>query len=77
MWLLIPAIVLPPLILNLLQWRRDLLRIHELAASRKEIHLDLRRDEAARVSFLVAAWNEESTVQSSIAAILRLSYPNL
>ena len=77
MWLLIPAIVLPPLILNLLQWRRDLLRIHKLVASRKKIHLDLRQDEAARVSFLVAAWNEESTVKASIAAILRLSYPNL
>ena len=44
MWLLIPAIVLPPLILNLLQWRRDLLRIHEDKGlgfiNRRQLHDD-------------------------------------
>lgn len=76
MWLLIPTIVLLPLILNLLQWRRDFERIHKLAASRKNISpQDLAG--ATRVSFLVAAWNEEPTVQYCIEAILRLNYPNL
>ena len=78
MWMLILAVVLPPLILNLRQWRLDLERVHRLAASRKEIPpLDLHGNTAPRVSFLVAAWNEEPTLLSCLEAIQHLSYPNL
>lgn len=78
MWILISAALLLPLVLNLRQWRLDLDRIQRLTASRKEIPpLNLDSGCAPMVSFLVAAWNEESTLQSSIEAIQRLSYPNL
>jgi cellulose synthase/poly-beta-1,6-N-acetylglucosamine synthase-like glycosyltransferase len=76
-WILILGVLLPPLIFNLRQWRLDLKRIHRLEASRTKIPpLDLPADQAPGVSFLVAAWNEESTLRSCIEAIQRLSYPN-
>jgi cellulose synthase/poly-beta-1,6-N-acetylglucosamine synthase-like glycosyltransferase len=78
MWMLIPAVVLLPLILNLRQWRLDLARVQRLVAARMEIPpLDLHGNPAPRVSFLVAAWNEESTLLSCLEAIQRLGYPNL
>src|SRR5579862_3411224 len=75
LWHLMPAVVVPPILLNLRQWRRDLKRIHGLAVTRTEQCLV--RDRSPRVSFLVAAWNEESRIRRCIEAILRLSYHNL
>lgn len=77
MWL-IPAVILLPLIVNLLQWRRDRRRIHRLAATRKAIpSLAAISGDPPRVSFLVAAWNEEAAIRPCIEAILRLSYRKL
>jgi len=78
MWWLIPAIILAPLLANVLKWRRDLRRLRKLEASRTSISVhDLCRDQAPRVSFLVAAWNEELTLDRCIESILSLSYPSL
>jgi cellulose synthase/poly-beta-1,6-N-acetylglucosamine synthase-like glycosyltransferase len=78
MWMLILAVVLPPLIFNLRQWRLDLDHIRGLAASRKPIpSLDLPDGRVPKVSFLVAAWNAESTLRACIEAIQHLRYPGL
>ncbi len=75
--LFLPAVILAPLILNLIQWRGDLRRLRELTAARNG-DAPAKYDHAQpRVSFLVAAWNEESRVRRCIEAILRLSYRNL
>lgn len=67
-----------PLILNVLQFRRDLEHLHRLTARQGKVApQDLLRHGAPRVSFLVAAWNEESTLRSCLEAILGLNYPNL
>jgi cellulose synthase/poly-beta-1,6-N-acetylglucosamine synthase-like glycosyltransferase len=77
MWM-IPAVVLLPLIVNLLQWQRDRRRIHRLAATRKAVpSLASISGDPPRVSFLVAAWNEEAAIRACIEAILRLSYCKL
>lgn len=77
MWILILGVVLPPLIYNLRQWRLDLERVHGREASRTKIpSLDLPAGQIPRVSFLLAAWNEEATLRPCIEAIQRLSYPN-
>jgi cellulose synthase/poly-beta-1,6-N-acetylglucosamine synthase-like glycosyltransferase len=78
MWMLISAVVLPPLIFNLRQWRLDLDRIQKLVDSRKKTPcLDQRDGKSPKVSFLVAAWNEEGTLRSCMKAIQRLNYPSL
>jgi len=62
---------------NLRLWLRDLARIRKLTALRTENpSLDRHRGAAPRVSFLVAAWNAESTIRSCLEAIGRLSYAN-
>jgi cellulose synthase/poly-beta-1,6-N-acetylglucosamine synthase-like glycosyltransferase len=71
---LIAAAILVPLILNLRQWRLDRRR---LAAARKPVPPLGSIPDPPRVSFLVAAWNEEETLQTCIEAIRHLSYPNL
>jgi len=77
MWMPI-AVVAAPLILNLLQWRRDLKRIERLAGARRAVpSLELPGGGAPKVSILVAAWNEESTLRPCLEAIQGLSYPNL
>jgi glycosyltransferase involved in cell wall biosynthesis len=77
-WTLIAAIVAAPLIFNLVQWRRDLKRIRRLAGARKAVPtLELPGGGAPKVSILVAAWNEESTLRPCLEAIQGLSYPNL
>jgi len=76
MGLRVAAIALIALIVNVLRWRRDMRRMGELAVSRGEIP-PCYPAPAQRVSFLVAAWNEESAVESCIDAILGLHYPNL
>ncbi|MGA3185529.1 MAG: glycosyltransferase family 2 protein [Bryobacteraceae bacterium] len=76
MLILMAAVTLVlPLIYNLRLWRQDLVRIRKLTAMRKEI--PLLTGDVPRVSFLIAAWNEESTLRSCIEAIERLSYPSL
>ncbi|HML18244.1 MAG TPA: glycosyltransferase family 2 protein [Bryobacteraceae bacterium] len=77
MWLLIAVIVFLLLILNLFQWRRDFERIRKLDAARKKISFEDLGDQAPLVSFLLAAWNEESTLRPSVDAVLHLGYPNL
>jgi cellulose synthase/poly-beta-1,6-N-acetylglucosamine synthase-like glycosyltransferase len=78
MWMPIAVVILAPLIFNLLQWRRDLKRIQRLAGARKAVpSLELPGGGAPKVSFLVTAWNEESTLRPCLEAIQRLSYPNL
>ena len=78
MWQLISAVVLLPLILNLLQWRSDCRRMRRLAASPQAVpSLGSISGDPPGVSFLVAAWNEESTVRACIEAILRLTCPKL
>jgi cellulose synthase/poly-beta-1,6-N-acetylglucosamine synthase-like glycosyltransferase len=77
MWLLIVAVVLLPAILNVRQWRLDRQRLARLAAQRTADPPLSAIPSAPCVSFLVAAWNEESTVRACIDAILCLSYPNL
>jgi cellulose synthase/poly-beta-1,6-N-acetylglucosamine synthase-like glycosyltransferase len=70
-WLLIPTV---PLLVNLYQWRRDRKRVSGLIAARTPVPRNLTSTE--RVSFLVAAWNEESTIEACIQAILRLNHPD-
>jgi cellulose synthase/poly-beta-1,6-N-acetylglucosamine synthase-like glycosyltransferase len=70
-WLLIPTV---PLLVNLYQWRRDRKRVSSLIAARTPVPRDLTSTE--RVSFLVAAWNEESTIEACIQAILHLNHPD-
>lgn len=74
LWHLMPAAIVPPMLLNLRQWRRDLKRIDGLAAP--PANPRPLRDTPPRVSFLVAAWNEESRIRACIQAILGLSYPD-
>lgn len=75
MWiLLLPAVVVPLLILNLRQWRLDLAQIRGLKTAHTSIPSF---DVTPKVSILLAAWNEEESVRSCIEAIERLHYPNL
>lgn len=76
--LLIAAVVLLPLLLNLRLWRRDRKRIRTLRAAWRGASpaLDLTPDQVQRVSFLVPAWNAESTLRACVEAILRLPYPD-
>ncbi len=77
-WLLAPFVLLLPLILNVRCWRRDLERVRALVAARRKISYDdLLRHGHSRVSFLVAAWNEEATLAACIQSILNLGYPEL
>ena len=78
LWALVPAVVLPPLLLNLRRWRLDLKRIHTLTVSPRQSvpSLDAVPGQAPRVSFLLPAWNAESTLQACVEAVLRLPYPD-
>jgi len=77
MWPFIGAVILLPLVLNLRQWRLDCRRIRQLAASPADVPGLESLSDPPIVSFLVAAWNEESTVQPCIDSILHLTYPKL
>ena len=78
LWMLIPAVVLLPLIFNLWQWRRDLERLRDLDLRRKGVpNLGRAPLPLPKVSFLVAAWNEEPTLRRCLEAIQRLEYPDL
>ncbi|MGO9239174.1 MAG: glycosyltransferase [Bryobacteraceae bacterium] len=76
--LLSAAVVLLPLLLNLRLWRRDRKRIRTLRAASREASpaIELTSDPVERVSFLVPAWNAESTLRACVEAILRLPYPD-
>lgn len=78
MWELILVVLLPPLILNLLKWRTDVERIRELSVSSPTAEVaDRSASGGKRVSFLIAAWNEESAIRPCLEAIRRLPYPDL
>ncbi|MBZ5602243.1 MAG: glycosyltransferase family 2 protein [Acidobacteriia bacterium] len=77
-WLFVALALALPLILNVLRWRRDRERIRALTGARRKIPYDeLLRHGAPRVSFLIAAWNEEATLARCIDAVLSLGYPDL
>lgn len=75
---LVVAVFLAPLIFNLFCMWRDLDRIRCLRASRKADPLPLPSDSVAPlVSILLAAWDEEATLSSSVEAIRALRYPRI
>jgi cellulose synthase/poly-beta-1,6-N-acetylglucosamine synthase-like glycosyltransferase len=78
MWMLILAVAALPLIVNLCLWRLDLAHLRVLAASRKPVpSLDLPDGRVPKVSFLVPAWNRESTLRSCIEAIQQVHYAGI
>jgi cellulose synthase/poly-beta-1,6-N-acetylglucosamine synthase-like glycosyltransferase len=78
MWELAAAVVVPPLVLNLVRWWLDLELIRNLEAVREmTVRADWPATGSERVSFLVAAWNEETRLRGCILAVLGLSYPDL
>jgi cellulose synthase/poly-beta-1,6-N-acetylglucosamine synthase-like glycosyltransferase len=58
--------------LNIWLWVRDRRRLRQMAPERDE-EIDLR--DAPRVSFLIPAWNEGSSLRACLQSILDLRYP--
>ena len=73
---LLAAVAALPLILNLLSLRTDLKRLRDLAARPPECPPVEPGGGAERISFLVAAWNEEHTLRPCLEALLQLGYPD-
>lgn len=59
---------------NLLRWQKDKAAAERLAVAEAEPMPDSKLTPS--VSFLVPAWNEAKYIQSSLASILALRYPN-
>lgn len=61
--------------MNVFRWRSDLQRLRQVTVRKNISVLGPTQEHAPRVSFLLAAWNEE-TLKSCLDAILRLDYPD-
>ncbi len=75
---LVLAAILAPLIFNLFWMRRDLKKVYRLRASRNAGPLLTPAEGGLpMVSVLLAAWNEEAALASSVEAVRALRYPRL
>jgi cellulose synthase/poly-beta-1,6-N-acetylglucosamine synthase-like glycosyltransferase len=77
-WPLFLTAIAFPLVLNVFRWRRDLERVQQLESARIKVTVeDLEKAGTVRISFLIAAWNEEGSLAACLESILALTYPAL